>query len=162
VSNAALRAVWRSRPYLAAAAPLRSLVSAVAVFVLAAVTAFLEAWTIAGFPHYVIRDRTYMYTVGSVMYGLYFVVAFPAFFRLDETLGAPAWTLGATASDALAASMLVTLLLDFWRITVGGIDGSTLCMHGRAHTHTRARASQCERGVCVGEGANERAGAPAE
>ena len=75
-----------------------------------------------------------MYRVGSLFYAIYFFASFPMFLRIDEDGaegGGPAaakrrrWTLGAVALDALAASMLVTLLLDFWRVAFGGIvDGS--------------------------------------
>lgn len=40
--------------------------------------------------------------------------------RLDEDPSAP-WTLSQVAVDALGASMLVTIILDSWRITVGPI-----------------------------------------
>jgi len=47
------------------------------------------------------------------------------FFRLDETSAArcSAWR---TVVDSLAASMLVTLLLDFWRLGVGALDGDVV------------------------------------
>ncbi len=32
------------------------------------------------------------------------------------------WTVGEAALDSLAAGMLVTLLLDFWRLYLGGIN----------------------------------------
>lgn len=39
---------------------------------------------------------------------------------MDEDSNIP-WTLSQVAVDALGASMLVTIILDFWRITVGPI-----------------------------------------
>lgn len=56
---------------------------------------------------------------------IYFFVSFPMFFRLDETSAArcSAWR---TVVDSLAASMLVTLLLDFWRLGVGALDGDVI------------------------------------
>lgn len=33
------------------------------------------------FPYYVIKDRFYMYTVGSMCYGIYFIVSFPMYYR---------------------------------------------------------------------------------
>lgn len=69
-----------------------------------------------------------MYTIGSVIYGIYFIVAFPMVARLDEDVSKP-WTLAQAATDSLAACMLVTILLDLWRITVGGISKhDTFCM----------------------------------
>ena len=62
-----------------------------------------------------------MYRTGSLFYAIYFFVSFPMFFRMDEDPRAPPYSLWRTALDALAAGMLVTCLLDFWRIGVGGI-----------------------------------------
>ena len=39
------------------------------------------ALALSQFPYYTIRDRFYMYTVGSVCYGIYFIVSFPMFYR---------------------------------------------------------------------------------
>jgi hypothetical protein len=50
----------------------------------------LRVQTIQGFPYYAIKDRVHLYTVGSVVYGLYFVVSFPMFARLDEPVDASA------------------------------------------------------------------------
>lgn len=62
-----------------------------------------------------------MYTVGSLFYAIYFWVSFPAFYVMDENPRAKKWTLQDAARDALAAAMLVTLLLDAWRVCVGPI-----------------------------------------
>ncbi len=81
------------------------------------------------FPYYAIRDRAYMYTVGSACYGLYFIVAFPRFRAIDEQAAAPGdwrtgeWSLGQVIWDSLASCMAVTILLETWKLTVGGIDG---------------------------------------
>jgi len=87
-----------------------------------------------------------MYTVGSVFYGIYFYVAFPMFYRyrsstpassscksasltrvantvestiyrLDEDV-ADRWSVSRAAIDSLAASMIVTIFLDLWRLTL--------------------------------------------
>ena len=71
------------------------------------------------FPYYTIKDRFYMYTIGSVCYGIYFVVSFPMYYRLDEH--GPKWTCSKTAIDSLGSCMLVTIMLDLWRLTVGGV-----------------------------------------
>ena len=62
-----------------------------------------------------------MYRVGSLFYGIYFLVSFPVFFRMDE--GTTTWSLGQAAGSSLAACMLVTLLLDFWRLAFGSLTG---------------------------------------
>ncbi|KAL4432232.1 hypothetical protein ABPG77_005994 [Micractinium sp. CCAP 211/92] len=94
---------------------------ALLVFALAYATAFGETLTIAHFPYYTFKDRSRMYSVGSLFYAIYFFVSFPMFYRMDEQPRAKPYTLWRAAVDALAAGMLVTCLLDFWRIGVGGI-----------------------------------------
>jgi cycloeucalenol cycloisomerase len=61
-----------------------------------------------------------MYTVGSLFYAIYFFVSFPAFFVMDE--GLRKCSLERAATDSLAAGMLVTILLDFWRLVIGPFD----------------------------------------
>jgi cycloeucalenol cycloisomerase len=63
-----------------------------------------------------------MYTVGSLFYAIYFFVSFPLFFIMDEQ-SRPKWTASRAALDSLAAGMLVTILLDFWRLAIGSITG---------------------------------------
>lgn len=65
-----------------------------------------------------------MYTVGSLFYSIYFFVSFPLFFIMDEQRQ-PKWTMLRVVLDSLAAGMLVTILLDFWRLCIGGIAGDT-------------------------------------
>lgn len=98
----------------------RNLIEAVWIFVLSIVTAFMEALTIANFPYYEMVDRGAMYKFGSFFYAIYFFVSFPMFYRLDANPQKP-WTLSQTAIDSLAAAMLVTILLDLWRIAIGPI-----------------------------------------
>ena len=97
----------------------------IVVFALAYATAYGETLTIAHFPYYTFKDRSKMYTVGSIFYAIYFFVSFPMFYRMDEG-GAKSshYTSWRTAVDSLGACMLVTLLLDFWRLGVGAIDAS--------------------------------------
>ena len=64
-----------------------------------------------------------MYTVGSLFYAIYFFVSFPIFFRLDEDRGSTRTSLVQSAGQSLAATMLVTLLLDFWRLAFGPLSG---------------------------------------
>jgi cycloeucalenol cycloisomerase len=125
----------------------RPLVITLVVLPLSYFTAFMETATIAHFPHYRFRDRSKMYSVGSLFYAIYFFVSFPWFFAMDEEEEdeeqeneanggergrggkeeklkrekQQRWSLGRAATDALAAGMLVTILLDAWRLLFGGI-----------------------------------------
>jgi cycloeucalenol cycloisomerase len=91
--------------------------SAAAVFGLAVFTAFMETWTISSVPFYSHPSLWRMYTVGSVFYGIYFYVSFPMFVRVGEERP---WTAREALIDSLAACMAVTLLLDLWRLVLGG------------------------------------------
>ena len=100
---------------------------AVVVFLLAYATAYGETLTISHFPYYTFADRGRMYTVGSLFYAIYFFVSFPMFFRLDEgTSAASKYSAWRAVVDSLAASMLVTLFLDFWRLGIGALDGEVV------------------------------------
>eukprot|EP00884_Botryococcus_braunii_P004627 jgi/Botrbrau1/14165/Bobra.182_3s0104.2 len=100
----------------------QGLAAAALVFCLAYATAFMETLTIAHFPYYTFKDRARMYSVGSLFYAIYFFVSFPMYFIMDEQIQ-PKWTAGRAALDSLAAGMLVTILLDFWRLAIGSIAG---------------------------------------
>ncbi|KAL7191728.1 hypothetical protein ACSBR2_023751 [Camellia fascicularis] len=82
--------------------------------------AYLETVAISNFPYYEFVDRSSMYTVGSLFYAIYFIVSFPMFLRIDEKPGDP-WDLPRVAVDSLGAAMLVTIILDLWRIFLGPI-----------------------------------------
>lgn len=90
-----------------------------AIFVagLAFGTAFVETWTISGFPYYTYPDLSTMLTKGSTFYGVFFVVTYPWFYRLDEDPHFP-WSIGKVITEALAAMMVVLLSADFLRLTV--------------------------------------------
>ncbi|XP_002992397.2 cycloeucalenol cycloisomerase [Selaginella moellendorffii] len=90
------------------------------IFGLSYLTAFMEAVTISNFPYYDMVDRDAFYRIGSLFYAIYFFVSFPMFIRLDENPRSR-WTLSQTAIDSLAAAMIVTILLDLWRIGLGAI-----------------------------------------
>ncbi|WVZ96100.1 hypothetical protein U9M48_041781 [Paspalum notatum var. saurae] len=81
--------------------------------------AYLETLAIANFPYYEFIDRDIMYKVGSLFYAIYFVVSFPMFSRIDEE--DEKWNLSRVAVDSLGAAMLVTIILDLWRIFLGPI-----------------------------------------
>ncbi|KAK2077227.1 hypothetical protein QBZ16_004861 [Prototheca wickerhamii] len=70
------------------------------VFSLSYSTAFMETLTIAHFPYYTHKNKAQMYT--------------------DKP-----YTLWRAIVDALAASMLVTLLLDFWRLLAPTLEGAS-------------------------------------
>eukprot|EP00164_Ancoracysta_twista_P013689 GFYU01021954.1.p1 GENE.GFYU01021954.1~~GFYU01021954.1.p1 ORF type:complete len:133 (-),score=40.83 GFYU01021954.1:66-464(-) len=89
---------------------------------LAYFTAFMETWTISGFPYYSFKRRDLAYTVGSAFYGIYFIVSFPMYFRLDETPGKK-FSLFDTVFESLGSCMLILSLLDLWRLFLGGLVG---------------------------------------
>ncbi|KAG2676159.1 hypothetical protein I3760_12G040000 [Carya illinoinensis] len=78
------------------------------------------SWKMNDFPYYEFVDRSSMYKVGSLFYAIYFIVSFPMFLRIDEKPGDP-WDLPRVAVDALGAAMLVTIILDLWRLFLGPI-----------------------------------------
>ncbi|CAA2992250.1 cycloeucalenol cycloisomerase [Olea europaea subsp. europaea] len=82
--------------------------------------AYLETLAISNFPYYEFVDRASMYKVGSLFYAIYFMVSFPMFLRIDEKPDKQ-WDLPRVAIDALGAAMLVTIILDWWRIFLGPI-----------------------------------------
>lgn len=65
-----------------------------------------------------------MYSIGSLFYAIYFFVSFPMFMRINEKPNDKKWKLSQVVFDSLASGMLVTILLDLWRITAGGIVDS--------------------------------------
>lgn len=94
------------------------------VFTFSYVTAFMEAWTIARFEHYVIPDRHSMYLYGSVFYAIYFWCSFPVFYRMDEGLG-ECWSVQRTFIEVCGACMMVTMILDAWRLLIGDLNSIT-------------------------------------
>eukprot|EP00271_Cylindrocystis_brebissonii_P020078 TRINITY_DN6499_c0_g1_i1.p1 TRINITY_DN6499_c0_g1~~TRINITY_DN6499_c0_g1_i1.p1 ORF type:complete len:297 (-),score=31.71 TRINITY_DN6499_c0_g1_i1:214-1104(-) len=100
---------------------IRVLIQAVWVVALSYFTAFMETATISNFQYYSFVDAGAMYRVGSLFYAIYFFVSFPMFFRMEEKVNEQAWSLWRVAVDALGAGMLVTILLDMWRLAIGPI-----------------------------------------
>lgn len=104
-------------------------------------TAVFEAVSVKHFPLYTFTDWDTFLLVGSVVYGLYFIVGFPMFFSLDESpsesLVVPydddkhdsyidvvdfqTHELSDVVVNALASTAMVTLLLDLWRLFLGSI-----------------------------------------
>ncbi|EFJ34214.1 hypothetical protein SELMODRAFT_83343 [Selaginella moellendorffii] len=102
------------------------LVQFVSTAILAYLTALIEALTISNlfFIHSDFLSSSHIfpafYKVGSLLYALYFIVSYPMFMRIDED-PSDEWSFLRTTGNALAASMLVTILLDFWRLTIGPV-----------------------------------------
>ncbi|XP_020524919.1 cycloeucalenol cycloisomerase isoform X1 [Amborella trichopoda] len=117
-SNITLRRLRNSISVLSR--PVQLAIEASWILALSYFIAFLETYAISNFPYYDFVDRASMYKIGSLFYAIYFIVSFPMFIRLDEKPSDP-WTLSRVAIDALAASMLVTILLDLWRLYIGPI-----------------------------------------
>ncbi|CAM0875951.1 unnamed protein product [Alopecurus aequalis] len=116
-SNMTLRRLRHSTAHLPQS--VRWLFEGAWILALSYFIAYLETLAIANFPYYEFVDRDIMYTVGSMFYAIYFLVSFPMFSRIDEK--AEKWDLCRVAVDALGAAMLVTIILDLWRIFLGPI-----------------------------------------
>lgn len=88
-----------------------------AIFVacFAFVTAFLETLTISVFPYYTYPDLGIMLTKGSAFYGVFFMVTYPWFYRLDEDPNSP-WSISRVVTESLAAMMVVLLCADFLKL----------------------------------------------
>lgn len=94
------------------------------VFSFSYFTAYMETLTISSFPYYSFEDRDMVYTIGSAFYGIYFMVSYPVFYRLDEKINAITqsehpYSLFQTVMEAMGSSMIVLLLLDFCRLGCG-------------------------------------------
>ncbi|KAK1313374.1 Cycloeucalenol cycloisomerase [Acorus calamus] len=100
--------------------PIQLVTEAAWILALSYFIAWLETIAIANFPYYSFVDRDSMCKVGSLFYAIYFFVSFPMFLRIDEKPG-DQWDLPRVAIDALGAAMLVTIILDLWRLFLGPI-----------------------------------------
>lgn len=91
------------------------------IFIFSYFTAFMETLTISSFPDYNFEDHNMMYIVGSAFYGIYFIVSYPVFLRLDEYTSneVKPHTLYQTVLESFGASMIVMCLLDFCRLYLG-------------------------------------------
>jgi cycloeucalenol cycloisomerase len=76
------------------------------------------------YPYYKFKDKQKMYTIGSLFYAIYFLVSFPVFYVMDEQSRAPKTPVRSAAWNALASAMLVTIILDLWRVLIGPIYSS--------------------------------------
>lgn len=102
------------------AGPERTLLFWAVVIAFSYFTAFMETLTISSFPDYSFRDRDMAYKLGSAFYGIYFLVSFPVFYRIDEAVSTarPLHSLFQTVMEAAGSSMIVLCLLDFCRLAV--------------------------------------------
>ena len=118
-----LRRFWTSHWYARqkGSRVVQVLASCAVVFAMSYFTAFMETLTISSFPYYVLKDRSRMYSIGSICYALYFIVTFPMYYRIDEDPADGPYDMERVVLSALGSCMAVTLLLDFWRISLGGI-----------------------------------------
>lgn len=83
--------------------------------------AFFETWSIQYFPYYVFENRQQMYSVGSIFYALCFIVSFPLFFRLDESISNIS-SFSQFCMEGFGSGMIVLLVMDFWRLIIGNIN----------------------------------------
>ena len=79
-------------------------------------TAYAETLTISGFPCYAFEDRSLVYSLGSAFYGIYFIVSFPMFFRIDRDR---TFSWSDVIIESLATGMMILCLLDFVRVGLG-------------------------------------------
>ena len=66
------------------------------------------------------EDLDRMLAYGSYFYALYFIVAFPIVYRLDEAAEGERWSLGRVIIEASCVGMLTLLLIDLATHLVGG------------------------------------------
>ena len=82
----------------------------------------METLTISSFPYYSFADKEMAYRLGSAFYGIYFIISFPLFQRIDEHLvpgtktKMDVYTIHRVVMEVMATGMMVLLLLDFCRI----------------------------------------------
>jgi len=79
----------------------------------------METLSISAFPYYTFADRDYAYTVGSLFYGIYFIVSFPMFYYFQDNVRDGVIGLYDTTVAACGAGMLILCALDFTRLALG-------------------------------------------
>ena len=114
-SNAVLRYISLRYP----PSSRRLLLFCAVVFSLSYFTAFMETLTISAFPYYSFADRDRAYTVGSLFYGLYFLVSFPAYYTFQDNCRAGALGAWDAALAASGVGMIILCLLDAVRLGLG-------------------------------------------
>ncbi|KAH0450623.1 hypothetical protein IEQ34_021315 [Dendrobium chrysotoxum] len=122
ISNLTLRRLRHSITDLPPS--IRFVTEAAWILALSYFIAYLETLAISNFPYYDFVDRDSMYKIGSLFYAIYFLVSFPMFARVAEKED-DGWDLQRVAVDALGAAMLVTIILDLWRISLGSLASTS-------------------------------------
>ena len=87
-------------------------------------TAFAETWAISSFPYYTYPNFLLMLTYGSGFYGIFFVVSFPMFCRIDPHPRRQT-PLFQVIIEAFGSVMVIMLLADIWRLCIGTIFNHT-------------------------------------
>ncbi|GMI01080.1 hypothetical protein TrLO_g496 [Triparma laevis f. longispina] len=91
------------------------------VFTLSYFTAFMESFSISSFPYYNFSDRSMVYTLGSLFYGIYFLFSFPMFYYFDKDVdkkNGRRVTVWETVVESCGCGMLILIGLDFVRVLV--------------------------------------------
>jgi hypothetical protein len=79
-------------------------------------------------------DRHMAYTIGSAFYGIYFIVSFPMFLRLDEPKSTDLFGTGVCMEQLICTSLMHSTQLRIWR-TIQLLSGGSRIfgnMHGCA------------------------------
>ena len=135
LTNVCIRRMRRTATFVRSTESQQLLLNSVFIGALAYVTAFMETKTIEGFQYWEFENRDRALVVGSVVYMLYFVVSFPMFLRVDESGATTSnrrvtrsaskqksgWSMSRVLWDSLGSCMLVTILLDIWRLLIGRV-----------------------------------------
>ena len=135
LTNVCIRRMRRTATFVRSTESQQLLLNSVFIGALAYVTAFMETKTIEGFQYWEFENRDRALVVGSVVYMLYFIVSFPMFLRVDESGATTSnrrvtrstskqksgWSMSRVLWDSLGSCMLVTILLDIWRLLIGRV-----------------------------------------
>ena len=114
LASMALRSIERAY----APSRLRTLLYWTLTLIMAYITGAMETITIAGFPCYKFEDFHMAVILGSAMYGIYFIVSYPMYKRIDEE-GPGTTSLWMVVMEVCATGMIVYTLLDFVRVSLG-------------------------------------------
>ena len=135
LTNVCIRRMRRTGAYAKSTEVQQYLLDSVFIGFLAYLTAFMETKTIEGFTYWEFENRDRALVVGSVVYMIYFIVSFPMFLRVDEqnkntrteritrstSKKIASWSMTRVVWDSLGSCMLVTILLDIWRLVIGKV-----------------------------------------
>ena len=119
LTNLLIRRVRNSQLFQRSDENHRLLLNSSFIGLIAYITAFMETKTIEGFEYYEFENREKALIVGSCVYMIYFIVSFPMFLRVDESVDR--WSIYDVLMDSLACCMLVTIMLDWWKLIYGAV-----------------------------------------